>query len=170
MSASTASSDADGVAATSRNRESHATRLLDITELLEGRTHAVGVLETAGGLLRRRFDAEIVGSWTGAAFTLRERFTLDDGSVERRTWQVRRASGGEIVATASDVVGEAIGQSGPGSFRMRYVLKVKVRGWTLPISFDDRIYAMPDGTALNRATLRFLGIRVGELTFHFRKT
>jgi hypothetical protein len=142
----------------------------DITEYFLGETHAHGVLETPSGRLRKRFVCRMSGMWQDDVFVLDERFFHDDGTREDRTWRVRRAGDGCITATAPDVAGEARGHAADGGFVMTYVLRIPVKGWRLPIRMHDRMYRMDDGSVLNRATMRLLGVRVGELTFHFSKS
>jgi hypothetical protein len=137
----------------------------DVTRFCEGRTLGTGILEGPFGRLKKRFTCEILGAWEGERFVMRETFTHHDGTIDKRTWRIVRHEDGRIEGESEDLVGRMTGRHERQTLRSAYVLKVKVKGRAIPIRFDDRLHAMPDGRVLNRATMYLFGIRVGELTF-----
>ena len=141
----------------------------DITRFLLGRTRAWGIFEDRFGHLRRRFDVEMEGRWEGDAFLLAERFVYDTGETEARTWRLKRDTPGRFTATCADCVGEARGVSSADTIRMSYTFRLKLATRTLTVHLDDRIYRLGDGIAMNRATMRKWGIRIGELSLFFRR-
>ena len=54
-----------------------------------------------------------------------------------------------------------------GSFE--YDLMIPIKGKDIKISFDDWIFKQDDKIAINRATLKKFGFKVGELTVFFQK-
>ncbi len=141
----------------------------EITTFLLGRTRAWGVFEDRFGRLRRRFTVELNGYWRDDTFCLDETFNFDTGDVEVRKWLVRPADDGRFVATCDDCVGELRGTTEPNVLRMRYKFRLDLGTTVIVVDFDDRIYRMGHHTAVNRATMRKFGVRLGELSLFFSK-
>lgn len=141
----------------------------EITTFLLGRTRAWGVFEDRFGRLRRRFTVELNGHWQNDMFCLDETFMFDTGDVEERKWLVRPQGNGKFVATCDDCIGELRGTTEPNVLRMRYKFRLDIGSTVINVDFDDRIYRMGAHTAVNRATMRKFGIRLGDLSLFFRK-
>jgi hypothetical protein len=141
----------------------------EITRFFVGRTHAQGLFEDRRGRVRRRFIATLDGTWEGSDFVLREDFVYDDGETERRAWYIRPGADGRFTATCDDCVGSAVGQCDSASWWMRYDFRLKMKRRSVVVSFDDRVYRIDQGLALNRATVRKWGFRLGEVLIVFRK-
>ena len=141
----------------------------DLTSFLEGRTFAWGIFEDRFGRVRRRFTVEMVGHWEERIFHLDERFTYDDGSHEARVWRVKSEGRGRFTATCPDCVGIARGECNADAIRMAYTFRLKFEGRELHVTFDDRIYRVGDNVAVNRATMRKWGVRLGEVSLFFQR-
>lgn len=141
----------------------------ELTEFLEGRTSAWGIFEDRFGRLRRRFSVEMHGRWDGDTFVLEESFNYDTGEREERTWRVVPAGGGRFTATCPDCIGTATGECDSQSIRMRYRFRLKLETRAISVDFDDRIYRMGDTIAVNRATMRKWGVKLGELSLFFTR-
>jgi hypothetical protein len=141
----------------------------DLTTFLEGRTFAWGIFEDRFGRVRRRFTVEMVGRWQERVFYLDERFTYDDGSEENRVWRVEPAGQARFTATCADCVGIAEGECSADAIRMAYTFRLKLDGRELHVAFDDRIYRLGDNIAVNRATMRKWGVRLGEVSLFFKR-
>jgi hypothetical protein len=146
-----------------------AASLFDLTKFLEGRTRAWGIFEDRFGRVRRRFSVEMSGHWEGSAFYLDETFIYDDGASERRLWRIVPEGTGQFTATCADCVGTARGQYDTDSVRMAYRFRLKMDRRALDVDFDDRIYRISDGIAINRATMRKWGLRLGEVSLFFHR-
>lgn len=131
---------------------------------LAGARVARGEFRTITGL-RRGFTAHLNGAWDGATLTLVEDFEFDDGERDRKTWRLRRVEPGRYVGTREDVVGEAIGyQDGP-AFRLEYdVVLPSENGRGRKVRFRDVMVLDDRGDVLNRATVSWLGFRVGSVS------
>jgi len=145
--------------------ESH----FELTKFLEGRTYAWGIFEDRFGRLRRKFSVEMNGRWQDGVFFLDEKFLYDTGEEETRTWQVTAPSSDSFTATCPDCVGTAVGHCDADSIRMSYRFRLTIQNRAFVVDFDDRIYRMGDGIAVNRARMSKWGIRLGELSLFFRK-
>lgn len=141
----------------------------ELTSFLEGHSRAWGVFEDRFGRLRRRITVEMYGHWVGGVFHLDESFIYDGGEREERTWLVVPLGDGRFSATCPDCVGTAQGQCDAQSISMLYRFRLKLKGRELVVAFDDRIYRMGDTIAVNRATMRFWGVKLGELSLFFRR-
>jgi len=140
----------------------------DLTKFLLGRTRAWGVVEDRFGRVRRKFQVEMEGAWAGDVFEINERFLFDDGVEETRVWRVKPSSAsGQFTATCKDCVGEATGFSTVDRTEMRYRFRLQISGRSITVDFSDRIFLMDEGVAINRATMRKWGVRVGELSAVF---
>ena len=141
----------------------------ELTTFLAGSTRAWGIFEDRFGRLRRRFDVKMQGHWQDGVFRLDERFAYDDGRIENRTWLVNPVSADRFEATCDDCVGKAAGTCSAGMIRMSYAFRLRLPSRVVTVDFDDRIYRINASTAVNRATVRKWGIRLGELSLFIEK-
>ena len=145
---------------------------LDVRKYFDGRLVGHGMLLERDGKVARRFVVEIRASWRDDAGTLEEDFTWSDGERQQRVWTLRPVAGqpGRWRGTAADVRGEATGTAAGNSLRWTYTLQVTTReGRQYDIDFDDWMHLVDERVLLNRAVMRFYGVRVGELQVAFRK-
>lgn len=143
--------------------------LFELTTFLEGSSIAWGVFEDRFGKVRRRFFVELEGRWRGDVFHLEELFTFEDGSRETRTWRVVPTAGGRFTATSADCVGTAHGSCDADTIRMSYRFRLKLNAREISVDFDDRIYRIGGGTAVNRAIMSKWGLKLGEVSLFFRR-
>ena len=141
--------------------------LFEITSFLEGHTTAWGIFEDRFGRLQRRFTVEMHGRWQGEEFFLDEHFVYDTGDTESRVWRVTPLGAGRFSATCDDCVGFASGRCDTGSIHMSYKFRLNLGARSIVVDLDDRIHRMSDDTAVNRATMRKWGIKLGELSLFF---
>jgi hypothetical protein len=142
---------------------------LDLTRFLEGRTTAHGIFEDRFGRVRRSFTVEIDGAWNGSDFVLNEAFRYDDGMRETRAWRLTPVRDGRFTATCTDCIGTAQGESMPGATRLRYKFRLALGKRALVVDFDDRVIQMGDHLAINRATVRKWGMKLGEVFIVFQR-
>lgn len=143
--------------------------LFELTTFLEGRSIAWGVFEDRFGKVRRRFTVELLGRWQGRVFHLEELFTYDDGARETRVWRVAPTGDGQFTATCADCVGTAYGSCDTDTIRMSYRFRLKMNAREINVDFDDRIYRVGAGIAVNRATMSKWGVKLGEVSLFFRR-
>jgi hypothetical protein len=146
-----------------------AASLFDLTKFLEGKTRAWGIFEDRFGRVRRRFSVEMSGRWEGSAFYLDEHFIYDDGSSEKRIWRIVPESSGQFTATCADCVGQAHGRYDGDTVHMAYRFRLKLDSRAIDVDFDDRIYRISEGIAINRAVMRKWGVRLGEVSLFFHR-
>lgn len=142
-------------------------RLFELTSFLEGRSSAWGVFEDRFGKVRRRFSVELVGRWLDGVFRLEESFTYEDQTRETRVWLVVPRENGRFSATSDDCVGEAHGICDADQISMSYRFRLKLEARELHVDFEDRFYLIGDGIAVNRATMRKWGVKLGEVSLFF---
>lgn len=149
------------------NARTAAAGTFELMTYFEGRTRAWGIFEDRFGRVRRRFSVVMDGRWQGDTFVIDEEFVYDTGESEYRSWKVTPQGEGQFRARAADCIGEAIGRSDAEHIHMTYKLRLQMTGRTLVVDFDDRIYRMGEGRAVNRATMSKWGIKLGELSLFF---
>ena len=143
--------------------------VLDLRTFLDGKIDAWGVVQDRSGKVLKRMTVEMTASWRGEVGTLDERFTYADGTKETRVWTIRK-NGDRYTGTAADVRGEAQGIASGNSLRWNYVLEARRdSGGTIALDMDDWMYLIDARTMMNRTSFSKLGIRLGEVTFVFRK-
>ena len=143
--------------------------MFELTTFLDGYTKAWGVFEDRFGRMRRRFEVDMHGGWRDGVFVLDERFAYDDGRVENRSWHVKPLSDGRFEATCPDCVGAASGACTRDTIRMSYAFRLRLPSRVVTLNFEDRLYRMSARTAVNRATMRKWGVRLGELSLFFER-
>jgi hypothetical protein len=141
----------------------------EITQFLEGRTVAWGIVEDRFGKLRRRFNVAMNGYWEGASFVLDECFTYDTGEAETRRWLVMPRENGKFSATCEDCVGSAEGECVGDAILMLYRFRLTMGGHRIVVNFSDRLYRIADDMAVNRATISKWGVRLVELFIFFKR-
>ena len=138
-------------------------------EFFNGPIKAWGIVQDRNGKVVQRLDIDLVGAWSGDTGTLDEKFYYYDGKQSTRRWDIRKTGPNKFVGTASDIVGEATGESSGGAIRWNYVMKLEVGGTTYDVTFDDWMFAMNDGVVVNRSYLKKFGFRVAELSLFMQK-
>jgi Protein of unknown function (DUF3833) len=145
------------------------TRQFDLPTFFAGSTKAWGIFEDRFGRMRRRFDVELYGSWQGDVFKLDEHFVYDDGRTEQRIWLIRQLSAGHFEATCDDCIGSAAGSYSASMVQMSYAFRLRLPSRTITVDIDDRFHRVNANTAINRATVRKWGIKVGEISLFFMR-
>lgn len=144
------------------------TPALHLDEFFQGKLEAYGMVQDFRGKVTRRFKAEIVGNWDNGTGILDERFVYDAGEVQFRCWRLQK-SGNQYTGTAFDVVGEASGQTAGNALNWQYKLEVPVDGKPIKLALNDWLYLIDENHLINRATMTYWGIPVGEITLYIEK-
>lgn len=140
----------------------------DLRRHLSGPIQCEGVIFGPTGRVASRFVAQMEGRWDGDTGTLSEVFHYDSGTVQHRAWTLALRQGGEIVATAPDVVGQGRGKvEGPGVM-LRYRIRLTPEAGGHVLDVVDWMYLMENGTVINRSQFRKFGIKVAELVATMR--
>lgn len=140
-----------------------------IEEYLNGPLEAHGFFQDRSGLIVKRFKVKLVGSWKNGTGTLEEDFDYSDGTKSRRVWTIQKEADGQYTGRASDVIGEARGESAGNAFRWKYTLNLPVGKKTYHVKFDDWMYLMDEKIMLNKSKMTKLGFDLGEVTLVFIK-
>ena len=140
---------------------------LVLEEYLKGNLVAHGFFQDRSGLIVKRFKVLMKGTWNGTSGTLDEDFEYSDGSVSKRIWSLKKESEGIYTGTASDVIGEAKGESAGNAFRWKYTLDLPVGDKKYHVQFDDWMYLMDDEIMINKSKMYKFGIYLGEVTLVF---
>jgi len=142
---------------------------LIIEEFLSGNVKAWGILQNRSGKVTRQFSADLDGKWDGKNLILDEKFTWNDGEIQKRQWTINKIDENNYEGTAGDVAGKAKGYSYGPAFKFEYVLLVPIKGKKIKIKFDDWIFKQDSKVAINRAVMTKFGFKVAELTVMFVK-
>ena len=142
---------------------------IKIEKYFEGQVKAWGLLQDRKGKVTRQFKADMFGRFENNTLTLEEEFFWNDGEKQKRVWNIEKIDEHNYIGTAADVVGKAKGFSYGSAFKFEYDLIVPIKGKNIKISFDDWIFKQDEEIAINRATLKKFGFKVGELTVFFKK-
>jgi Protein of unknown function (DUF3833) len=159
--------------------------VLDLQQYFNGVLDAYGVFTDRSGAVVKRFTVVMRCTWAGNEGELDEDFTYSDGTKQKRIWRLTKLAGGRYTGTAGDVVGTAQGQARGNAFYWTYTLALPVGGkpnspsgdntavnegaTIINVTLDDWMYLMTDKVMLNKATMRKLGVTLGEVTLSFTK-
>lgn len=123
-----------------------------------GRTQGIGRLERIIGRSQGLRVESHGRTEPDGSFRLDQAVTLDDGTVEQRTWRMRRTGRNTYAATLSDAAGPVSLEVSGNRLQIRYRMRPA-------IYMHQRLDLRPGGrTALNRATISVLGIPWARLT------
>ncbi len=141
----------------------------DLFSYFQGETRAWGLFEDRFGAVRRQFVVQIVGEIVDGELTLTEDFAYDDGMIEQRVWRIRQVGARYFRGVADDVLDQAVGLRDGSSLHWCYRMKLPVGGKQWCVTFDDRMYMMPDKTLVNRARVSKFGITLGTVSLFFKR-
>jgi hypothetical protein len=147
---------------------------LDLQRYFNGTLEGHGMFQDRSGQVQRRFVVTIKASWEGGVGTLDEDFVWSDGKREKRIWTLRRAPGDTTgtrwIGTAADVIGEAQGLVSGNALNWTYRFDLTTEdGRRYEVAFDDWMFLVDDSVMLNRAVMRWYGVRIGEVFISFRR-
>lgn len=143
--------------------------ILKLESYLNGNLEAHGIFQDRSGKVIKRFKVLMKASWNNGIGTLDENFIYSDGTKSTRVWTIKNKGEGQYSGTASDVIGEAIGESSGNAFQWKYTLSLPVDGSTYHVQFDDWMYLMDENIMLNKSKMSKFGIYLGEVTLTFIK-
>ncbi len=138
--------------------------VLSLNQFFNGTLSGWGMFQDRSGKVLRRFTVTIKASWQGDTGTLDEDFIWSDGERQKRVWTLRRQADGSYTGTASDVVGQALGQVAGNALHWTYTMEIPIGGRNWHFTFDDWMFLIDEKVLLNRATMSKFGIRAGEVT------
>lgn len=147
----------------------HEAPLFDIREILNGEIHCEGVIFGPFGRVSSRFTAKMFAEWDGDRGKMSEDFSFHKGGTLKREWSLALTPDGKIIATASDIIGEGIGEQSGSAVSLRYRLKLSREAGGYVLSVTDWMYLLENGTIINRSQMRKFGIKVAELVAVMRK-
>ena len=180
----TAAASLSGCASHNIDAYSSEKPVLDLQQYFNGVLDAYGVFTDRSGAVVKRFTVVMNCTWSGNEGVLDEDFTYSDGTKQKRIWRLTKLADGRYTGTAGDVVGTAHGQARGNAFYWTYTLALPVGGTLsspgdnatanegatiINVTFDDWMYLMTDRVMLNKATMRKLGVTLGEVTLSFTK-
>ena len=147
---------------------------LKLEQYFKGKLIGHGMVMNRSGEVTRRFVVNITGTLGKNAanidtLTLNEKFDWSDGVQDGRVWTLTRSEGDKWIGTASDVVGQALGQLAGNALHWQYLLAVPVSGSVYNLDFDDWMFLIDEKTMLNKTVFGKFGIRLGETLISFQK-
>ena len=142
---------------------------LKLKTYFTGSIKAWGLIQNRSGVVTRRFDVTMNGSWEGDVGTLEEQFQYYDGETQKRVWTITKTADNRYVGKAADILDQATGELEGSAMRWAYQMDLPVGDTTYRITFDDWMFLMNDGVLINRSYLKKFGITVAELTLFMQK-
>ncbi len=140
-----------------------------LEDYFSGHVRAWGLFHDRFGRLRRRFVVDVHGVWDGRLLVLDEDFRYQDGAREHRTWRIRKVDDHHYEGTFDDIIGVASGVTYGHALHWTYVMRLAVGRRRLRVSFDDWMFREDGEVMINRAVMKMLGVKLGEVTLAFRK-
>lgn len=129
-----------------------------------GPLKAYGMVKDRNGKIIRTFKGDLVGSWDkNGVGTLDEHFIYNDGEKLHRTWTMKPNGHKTFIATAGDIVGDAMMQAQGNTVMIDYTMRIPYGNGTLDIDVRDWLHLQDDGVILNHSKMKKFGIEVGEL-------
>lgn len=141
----------------------------NLFDYFEGPVKATGVFQDPFHCCRRKLVVDLFGSRHENQLKLDELFHYDDGEKQERVWWLSAIDENQFQGHADDVIGLAKGSVNGAELRWRYQMLLPIGNWKLKVSFDDRMYLLPDNILINRATIRKWGIPIGTVTLVFQR-
>lgn len=127
------------------------------------------MIESRGGAPTKRVTTDTSGHWEANTLVLEQELTLGDGTKQHRSWRIRKLDAHRYEATASDMVGSAIGEAYGNFFYWSFTLALSPGNPFANVQMSQWMYLQPDGrTMINHTTIRKLGFVVAQVAEQFR--
>ncbi len=147
-----------------------ATPRFEPDRFFEGEVHSWGVVESPGGRPKSRLRADLMGRRDGADVVITQDFKFEDGKTKQRVWKIRRIDEHHYAASASDVIGPAIGEAFGNAFHWKYTLQLRPGNPLTRVRMEHWMYLTGDGTTLlNQVVIRKFGVIVARTTEYFQR-
>jgi len=140
---------------------------LDPVRFFTGHVRSWGVLEDRGGQPTAIVTTDCVGTADGPDGLRMTQHLVVGSEATTREWRMHRVAPGRFEATANDMVGTATGEAAGRAFHWTWTLALSPGNPLKNVVMDQWWYLQPDGSLLNRTTIRKLGIIAAEVTEHF---
>lgn len=138
-------------------------------EFFQGHIQGWGLFEDFLGNVRREFSVELHGHKDDdGTVVLDEKFFYDDGETDERQWRLTIGDDGRVKGTAGDVDGHIQGSYGGRALNLAYKLILPMYGRRVGFQVRDRYFLREPGILLNRASLRKVGFKIGDIYATFR--
>jgi len=140
---------------------------MDPKRALSGKLLVDGVLYGPLGRVVSRFTADMNCDWDGDELTINEVFKYDSGTEQTRRWVLNLGPDAKLRGGAEDILG-AEGQVVGDALSLRYRIKLPAAAGGYVLSVKDWMYALDNGTLVNRSQMRKFGFKVAELVASIR--
>lgn len=147
----------------------HTKPAFEVENYFNGTLLAQGIVLDRSGKVTRRFNVEMVGTWSHGKGKLEEWFVFDDGEKTTRTWLIDKQADGTYTGRADDIVGSALGKSNGFALHWDYKLDLNVDGTDYRVTFDDWLYQVDKDVVINRSYIKKWGFTVGEVILVINK-
>lgn len=141
----------------------------DLRKTLDGRMICEGAIFGPTGRMTSTFKADFDVTWTGNTCMMREDFEYSNGDTQSRAWELTLGDGGMFTARAEDVPGVGKGHVQGPAVILQYPIRLPKESGGHVLRAFDCMYAMKNGTIVNRSQFRMYGIKVAELVATIRK-
>ena len=138
-------------------------------DFFSGELKASGMFIDRFGNIQKRFSADVVCEPANDGFVLNENFTFDDGTTEKRIWEIKRTSDKSYVGLTDDVRNQAKGTLTAIGLLWRYDFYLELFGRRVLVNFDDKMIMQSSDVVLNHATITKFGLKLGELFISFHR-
>lgn len=119
---------------------------------------------------KTKFNIKINCSWDPqGSGILDEIFEFEDNTTLNRNWKINKIDSNKIIATADDVLGNAVGSYKSGNIIVLYDMQFDLYNRKIAINMEDWMYPMDQNHFINRIIMRKFGIKVGEIVIFLKK-
>ncbi|MGO4623641.1 DUF3833 family protein [Ensifer sp. 2YAB10] len=133
-----------------------------------GKSIAEGSFHSITGV-KKSFQAQLLGKWDGRTLTLREDFTFDDGTRDRKTWRFIKDGPGTYWGMREDVIGKTEVRIKDNVARFSYLVFLDPENRKNKVRFHDTMRLNNDGRVLNTAYVTKIGLPVAWTRVEFRR-
>ncbi len=131
-------------------------------QFFNGRLCAWGVVKDRKGELTRKFIAKIDAINSNNTTQLNEVFLFNDNEVQYRHWRFSLKNE-QLIGTAEDVIGNAVGKVWGDSLHLTYVLEVKTDDDTWQVNMDDWLHLVDKNTLMGTTQMSKWGVNLGRI-------
>ncbi|MBD9638575.1 DUF3833 family protein [Ensifer sp. ENS07] len=133
-----------------------------------GRSSAEGSFRSITGV-KKTFNVQLLGKWDGRTLTLREDFTFDDGTRDRKTWRFVKDGPDKYRGRREDVIGETQVRIRDNVARFSYLVFLDSNNRKNKVRFHDTMTLNNDGRVLNTAYVTKFGLPVAWTRVEFTR-
>lgn len=129
-----------------------------------------GILESKGGIVKRRFTINAHGIWQENSGKITDHFYFDNNEEELREWNIQLISNESFIATSPSCIGIAKGSQIGNVINFNYRSNLTSEGKNYLVNLSEWWFLIDEKTLIVKAKIKKFGITWANLIVFYQKS